>query len=255
MAGKVKKRTGPRFGSRRLEVVDLLRRGIRTVAEMARHLHLTDNAVRSHLSLLERRGLVRRSGLEKGVSRPHVVFQLTSETTELFPHAYDAALRDLIAVMKRRLQADIVTQLLRLTGANLARRFPSGEKKESVLKRTRSAVRILNRLGGSARLHREQGILTIHSSSCPLSAVVREHPETCALVEKFLSHLCGTRVEETCARGKAPQCHFQLQERKRTKRSVLKTRQILRLPTTRRSESKVYSTLGEPDRFLRTRWS
>jgi len=222
---------------------------------MARHLHLTDNAVRSHLSLLERRGLVRRSGLEKGVSRPHVVFQLTSETTELFPHAYDAALRDLIAVMKRRLQADIVTQLLRLTGANLARRFPSGEKKESVLKRTRSAVRILNRLGGSARLHREQGILTIHSSSCPLSAVVREHPETCALVEKFLSHLCGTRVEETCARGKAPQCHFQLQERKRTKRSVLKTRQILRLPTTRRSESKVYSTLGEPDRFLRTRWS
>ena len=255
MAGKVKKRTGPRFGSRRLEVVDLLRRGIRTVAEMARHLHLTDNAVRSHLSLLERRGLVRRSGLEKGVSRPHVVFQLTSETTELFPHAYDAALRDLIAVMKRRLQADIVTQLLRLTGANLARRFPSGEKKESVLKRTRSAVRILNRLGGSARLHREQGMLTIHSSSCPLSAVVREHPETCALVEKFLSHLCGTRVEETCARGKAPQCHFQLQERKRTKRSVLKTRQILRLPTTRRSESKVYSTLGEPDRFLRTRWS
>ena len=255
MAGKVKKRTGPRFGSRRLEVVDLLRRGIRTVAEMARHLHLTDNAVRSHLSLLERRGLVRRSGLEKGVSRPHVVFQLTSETTELFPHAYDAALRDLIAVMKRRLQADIVTQLLQLTGANLARRFPSGEKKESVLKRTRSAVRILNRLGGSARLHREQGILTIHSSSCPLSAVVREHPETCALVEKFLSHLCGTRVEETCARGKAPQCHFQLQERRRTKRSVLKTRQILRLPTTRRSESKVYPTLGEPDHFLRTRWS
>jgi predicted ArsR family transcriptional regulator len=218
MAGKVKKRTGPRFGSRRLEVVDLLRRGIRTVAEMARHLHLTDNAVRSHLSMLERRGLVRRSGLEKGVSRPHVVFQLTGETTELFPHAYDAALRDLIAVMKRRLQADIVTQLLQLTGANLARRFPNGEKKESVLKRTRSAVRILNQLGGSARLHREQGILTIHSSSCPLSAVVREHPEICALVEKFLSHLCGTRVEETCARGKAPQCHFQLQERKRNKK-------------------------------------
>ena len=217
MAGKVKKRTGPRFGSRRLEVVDLLRRGIRTVAEMAKHLHLTDNAVRSHLSLLEKRGLVRRSGLEKGVSRPHVLFQLTSETTELFPHAYDAVLRDLIAAMKRRLQPDIVTQLLQLAGAKLARRFPNREKKESVLKRTRSAVRILNRLGGSARLHRQQGILTIRSSSCPLSAVVREHRETCALVEKFLSRLCGTRVEETCARGKTPQCHFQLQGRKRNK--------------------------------------
>src|SRR5207237_8756626 len=109
MAGKVKKRTGPRFGSRRLEVVDLLRRGIRTVAEMARHLHLTDNAVRSHLSLLERRGLVLLSGLEKGVSRPYVVFQLTSETTELFPRAYVAALRVVIAVMKLRFQVDIVS--------------------------------------------------------------------------------------------------------------------------------------------------
>jgi len=217
MAGKVKKRTGPRFGSRRLEVVNLLQRGIGTVAEMARRLHLTNNAVRSHLSLLEKRGLVRRSGLEKGVSRPHVLFQLTNETTELFPHAYDAALRDLIGAMKRRLQPEIVTQLLQLAGSNLARRFPNGEKKESVLKRTRSAVRILNRLGGSARLHRQQGILTIRSSSCPLSAVVREHPETCTLVEKFLSRLCGTRVEETCARGKTPQCHFQLQEHKRNK--------------------------------------
>jgi predicted ArsR family transcriptional regulator len=217
MSGKMKKRTGPRFGSRRLEVVDLLRRGIRTVAEMAKHLRLTDNAVRSHLSLLEKRGLVRRSGLEKGVSRPHVLFQLTSETTDLFPHAYDAVLRDLIAAMKRRLQPDIVTQLLQLAGANLARRFPNGEKEESVVKRTRSAVRILNRLGGSARLHHQQGMLTIRSSSCPLSAVVREHPETCALLEKFLSRLCGTRVEKTCARGKTPQCHFQLQERKRNK--------------------------------------
>jgi predicted ArsR family transcriptional regulator len=217
MAGKLKKRIEPRFGSRRLEVVDLLRRGIGTVAELAKHLRLTDNAVRSHLLLLEKRGLVRRSGLEKGVSRPHVLFKLTSETTELFPHAYDAALGGLINAMKRRLQPEIVTQLLQLAGANLARRFPNGEKKESVLKRTRSAVRILNLLGGSAWLHREQGMLTIRNSSCPLSAVVREHPETCALMEKFLSRLCGTRVKETCARGKTPRCLFRLQDDKRDK--------------------------------------
>ena len=64
---------GRRFlESTRGQVVLLLRRGARTVEELAQALGLTDNAVRSHLAALERDGLVRRMAFaeERGRGSP-----------------------------------------------------------------------------------------------------------------------------------------------------------------------------------------
>jgi predicted ArsR family transcriptional regulator len=48
------------LSSTRGQVVILLSRAVRTVEELAAALGVTDNAVRSHLSMLERDGLVRQ---------------------------------------------------------------------------------------------------------------------------------------------------------------------------------------------------
>ena len=48
------------------QVLSLLRRGPRTVEELARELDLTDNAIRAHLATLERDGLVTQAGLRRG---------------------------------------------------------------------------------------------------------------------------------------------------------------------------------------------
>ena len=52
--------------STRGQVATLLRRGSRTVEELAVELGLTDNAVRNHLALLERDGVVRQVGVRRG---------------------------------------------------------------------------------------------------------------------------------------------------------------------------------------------
>jgi len=55
----------------RRRVVDLLRlHGSLTIDELAEHMNITRNAVVNHLSLLEREGLVTRSGLRPGKRRP-----------------------------------------------------------------------------------------------------------------------------------------------------------------------------------------
>ena len=54
------------LSSTRGQVVQLLRRGEATVNELAAALSLTDNAVRSHLSTLERDGLVSTVGQADG---------------------------------------------------------------------------------------------------------------------------------------------------------------------------------------------
>src|SRR5574341_1702227 len=65
------------FASTRGRIVALLRGTTRTVDELAEELELTDNAVRAHLLSLERDGLLRQSGLQRGTRKPHFAYELT----------------------------------------------------------------------------------------------------------------------------------------------------------------------------------
>jgi DeoR family suf operon transcriptional repressor len=64
------------LSSTRGQVVKLLRRGEATVNELAEALSLTDNAVRSHLSGLERDGLVHQSGKRTVTRKPEALYSL-----------------------------------------------------------------------------------------------------------------------------------------------------------------------------------
>ena len=71
--------------STRGRIVSLLRGKVSTVNELAQELGLTDNAVRAHLLSLERDGLVRQSGVQRGYRKPHFAYELTPEAESLFP--------------------------------------------------------------------------------------------------------------------------------------------------------------------------
>jgi predicted ArsR family transcriptional regulator len=195
-----------RFGSRRAAVVEYLRRGVGTVSELAQHLHLTANAVRAHLFALERDGLVRRHGSQPGTRRPHDLYRLTRRAQKLVARASDASLTALIAAMKQRLSRLLVRKLLQSGGAELAARFANAG--QTLGARVRSAARVLNAIGGSARVEKNEDGFCIRSRGCPLSAVVCEHAEACLFVEKFLASLIGAPVEEHCLRGNQPRCRF-----------------------------------------------
>jgi predicted ArsR family transcriptional regulator len=108
--------------------------------------------------------------------------------------------------MKGRLSRPVVRKLLQSGGAELAARFARAG--ETLSARVRSAARVLNAIGGSARVEKIEDGFCIRSGGCPLSAVVCEHAEACLFVEEFLASLIGAPVEEHCARGKQPRCRF-----------------------------------------------
>ena len=90
---------GRRFlESTRGQIVTLLRRGPLTVEDLARSLGLTDNAVRNHLSSLERDGLVRQEGVRRGggVGKPATLYELHPDADVLFSRAYPPALRAVV---------------------------------------------------------------------------------------------------------------------------------------------------------------
>ena len=200
------------FDSTRGRVVSLLRGKSGTVTELAEALGLTDNAVRAHLLSLERDGLVRQSGVQRGARKPHYAYELTDEAERLFPKAYDALLNQLITTLKGRLPPSAIEDVLREVGRSLAARHSSDGGSEDLEARLRNVLEILKAIGGTPGLEREDGKLVIRSGGCPLAAAVVEHPEVCELAEALVAEVVGLPVRESCDRSATPKCRFEVLE-------------------------------------------
>ena len=196
------------FESTRGRMVSLLRGSSKTVNELAAELNLTDNAVRAHLLSLERDGLVKLKGTQPGTRKPHFAYQLTEEADHLFPKAYDALLNQLITVLKVRLTERALGDVLSEVGRSLAagQRASNGHDD-----RIEKALSTLEALGGAPRVESGPDRALITSESCPLAAVVAQHPEVCGLAQSLLSEIIGATVEERCDRTGSPRCRFEVQ--------------------------------------------
>jgi predicted ArsR family transcriptional regulator len=198
------------FASTRGQIVTLLRRGGRTVEELAQSVGLTDNGVRAHLATLERDGIVRQRGTVSGSGggKPAYVYELTSEAEALFPKAYAPVLRQLVDVMVERLGPEETEVLLRTAGRRIAdkRTVPTN----GIRARLEVAAAVLNELGGFVELEERDGSFVIRGYSCPLTDVVPGHPEVCRLAESLLTELAGVAVHEHCDRGENPRCCFEV---------------------------------------------
>jgi predicted ArsR family transcriptional regulator len=194
------------FATTRGQVILLLRQANQTVEELARALHLTDNAVRSHLATLERDGLVDQQGVRRGAGKPAVVYTLTPEAERLFPKAYEPVLQQLLGVLEEHHTPEQVEELLRATGRQLATTLPIPTGDLSA--RVRGAALALSSLGGLAEVEEAEEVFWIRGQRCPLAVLVPNHPQACRLAEALLSQLVGKPVREDCARGTAAQCRF-----------------------------------------------
>jgi predicted ArsR family transcriptional regulator len=204
------------FDSTRGQIVTLLRSAPCTVEEMAGKLNLTDNAVRAHLSTLERDGLVRQSGLRRGPRKPHFTYVLTEEADKLFPKAYDALLNQLIAVLKTRLEPAEIEEVLREVGRALAAEAAAGQS-ASLEGRVQTALKVLEAIGGAAEVEQHGDKMLIVSSGCPLAAAVSVHPEVCRLAETLIAEIVKVPVEERCDRNGRPKCIFEISHKEAPK--------------------------------------
>lgn len=193
------------LGETRARLILLLRRSDQTINELAQTLGVSGNAVRTHIAALQRDDLVEEAGLRRDTGgKPARLYTITSRAEELFPKAYALVLGQVISRLQDRQGNDLVTRLLREIGVQLARsRAPSGDESEA---RIAAAAGILEAIGGDVEIRQTDEGWELRSSGCPLSAVVDDHPEVCALVEALVGEITGRPVAECCERGERPRC-------------------------------------------------
>ena len=194
------------FTSTRGRILTLLRREKRTVDDLADELTLTDNAVRAHLTTLERDGFVRQQGARRGSGKPAFVYELAPEAENLFPKSYGQVLNELLQVLEESISRAELEDMLRTVGRRISTKWniPQGDLRV----RLEAAIVVLNEMGGMAELEQENGGYAIRSYSCPLAAIVPGHPEVCTLASTLLTELVGVPIQEHCERGERPQCRF-----------------------------------------------
>ena len=198
-------------GETQAKMIGLLRRSRQTITSLARALGLTDNAVRTHVTLLTRDGIVKDVGAERDTGgKPARVYDLTPEGEELFPKAYALVLERLINELSRREGRDRAIKLLRAVGSQAAR--DSGVSAPGDLKgKAAAAATVLKALGGDVEVQKVEGGWLLQGYGCPLSAVTATHAEACALARGVVEEITGEKVVECCERGERPRCRFRVE--------------------------------------------
>jgi predicted ArsR family transcriptional regulator len=197
------------LGATRTRLLELLRRSRRSINELAAAVGISDNAVRTHLSALQRDGLVEPAGTERSTGgKPAQLYEITPDAEELFPKAYGWTLGGLLSLLEERDGREEVRALLREVGRRAAEGHGTSGTKEA---RVNAAASVLRELGGDVEVQPNDAGWRIQGYGCPFSAVAARHDEVCTLAESLIERMTGLAVTECCNRSDArPRCAFQV---------------------------------------------
>ncbi len=194
------------IGGTRQHVVEFLLKSDSTVQEIADKIGVSTNAIRGHLSALERDGLVEQLGVKRDTGgKPAAVYALSNDAHELFPRAYSFVLDELLSRLDAEDGSDRVEALL--TGIGNGAATPA-EGPPS--KRVEAAADLLRSLGATVEVLRDGDHWKIQGFSCPLSALTATDPRMCGLATALVQKASGGSVVEVCDRGPRPRCAFEI---------------------------------------------
>ncbi len=202
-------------GDRQQQLLRLLLRNKRGlgVDAIGRELAISRNAVRQHLTALERDGLVARGAAMPSGGRPEQLYVLTGKASERFPRRYswfaELLLRELASISGG---PDLKARLERL-GQTVAASLASGlEGKTGSPSRVDALARAMTELGYDASPAGDG--LEIDAYNCVFHHLAATNPDVCAFDLSLLSAASGMAVDhQACMVRGGASCRFRFKRR------------------------------------------
>jgi predicted ArsR family transcriptional regulator len=196
-----------------MEVLELLRRRGRCSAEAVAHdLGVTTNAVRQHLTNLERDGLVNSQPERSGRGRPSLLFALTERADAVFPKRYGQLATMVLQEIQDMGGPDVLDEVF----ARMAARHATAiEKDLEGLDFDEKLSRVVSWIGRAGTLVEQtetpQGIrVTIHN--CPFRNTALKFPQVCTITPHLITRLTGAAVSQSDSiHRRDPYCSFVVQ--------------------------------------------
>jgi predicted ArsR family transcriptional regulator len=188
-----------------------------TVEDLSKGLGITDNAVRQHLTALERDGMVAKGETQSTGGRPEQLYGLTTAGHELFPRHYSWFAELLINSLREEQGTDALRERLEGMGKAVGRQVAAklaGVKDKG--ERIRALAGIMRELGyqsGSIDPAKEK-LPAIEATNCVFHSLAKCYPEVCHFDLAMMSEVVGSDVihDECMVRG-GNVCRFKFKER------------------------------------------
>lgn len=200
-------------GGARGRIIGLLRRGERSVEELAAELGVTDNAVRAQLQVLEREGLVHQSRVRHtgSVGKPATMYAVPQRAEAYLSAAHAPLLAALLAALESRLNERELEALFRDVGRRLAEGVDGtgiSSRPRELEAKVNAAAAVLTALGAEIDVERTTTGYLLRGHACPLSDAVRVQPRVCRAIEELVAGVTGAKVVECCDRSGTSKCCF-----------------------------------------------
>lgn len=201
------------LGDTRASIVDLLRRRAHSVADLAAAMSLSEVAIRRHLQVLERDGLVDAETVRRdGPGRPSARYTLTDRAQRLFPDNSAQLAIELLAYLEEEHGHDALLGFMRWRAARQGGRYAT---ELTGVDSREGADRLAELLSADGYLAEAEQVtdsdghtrLELTQGHCAIKEIAEQHPEICAYETQLFSELLGATVsrEKTIAGG-APAC-------------------------------------------------
>jgi predicted ArsR family transcriptional regulator len=184
-----------------------------TVEALANILDVSRNAVRQHLTSLERDGLVAKGRTQASGGRPEQLYVLTHAGEERFPRQYSWFSEMLLQMLQAEFGSAGLEEKLLEMGRSVAEalmmRLP-GE--ENAGKRVAAIAEIMQEIGYDAVTKTENGEQEIEAHNCVFHELAAKCPQVCSFDLALLSSCSGRRVEHrSCMVRGDDACRFRFE--------------------------------------------
>jgi predicted ArsR family transcriptional regulator len=177
-----------------------------TVDGLARKLGVSRNAVRQHLTALERDGVVTKGARQPSGGRPEQLYVLTSEGHEQFPRQYSWISELLLQALEKRANGDLGHELERMgeaIGKSLQSQIGDGTDEARIA----ALAALMAGLGYDARMAAsDENEPVIEAQNCVFHKLAFNRPDVCRFDLAMMAASTDTIVEHRKCMARGAEC-------------------------------------------------
>lgn len=200
-------------GSRQEQILQLLLSSANgmSIDEIAGALEISRNAVKQHLTGLEKDRLIEEAALNSTGGRPSRNYKLSEQGVNRLPKQYSWFCQLLLTELKNELGEPGLRQLLWRMGVNLAKSLAPQFSGKSPEQKNLALVELMQSLGYHAELEAETAQPTIKAVNCVYHDLAQQHPQLCDFDRALITTLLEQPIEQTtCMAQKDCACKFKV---------------------------------------------
>ncbi len=182
--------------TRRTILSSIKREGSSTIAEMARELKMTGEAVRQHLIQLESDGWIeKRTDRHSGVGgRPSMRYALTLDGEHLFPKNYDQLTVELLDAAAEQFGSESILKILENMTDKRVKEWEPLLQGLPLEERVAAMKNIYEDNDTHMDMEKAGNGYRLIERNCPFLSVAQKRPVLCSVTVSVLTRLLGCRV-------------------------------------------------------------